>query len=779
MAKSDKNRERDRELDTEIDMEEMDDLTLEDPWGGESSTDDPGGRRPANPSRRILTEGVKGMAEGAMATVGTELERNMPNLGVVASEVKGTYEDILEVKDEISRQLQPLTLSMEKTARKILPRAEKLLPKSWYKKIKTTLDRREDERRAAAGAPSRSVESERADLISSELAAVFQQQLEMNQHNELEEKKRELMDRAVSSTQHRDDQHAYARIYDAVRSIELSHRTHMLAYMKKSLELKYKHLFVAQDTFNLLSRTASVYEGYLQGIVKNTSLPDVMKTNMSDYIRKSRTDKYGTMMADFMSNARQKFFNRIKQSIKDIGSNLQFAMSGAEQAMEGIDMANEMGEMTGDSQAGTAMAARMGGGLLGSLLAAGPTRRLLQKFAPWTRTINGKLDNVKTRAYMGLDKKRAEWSASGNFFKELIADFLPSINTGVTGSNDLLSKGEDAAAFDKITRQSIVEIIPGYLGKIWHEIAMLRTGRDDIEEMGFNIHRRRFTTVGQIQEDIFNDERMFGGKGIQSQSVARALATVRRGIKRKSPDEDTENVLKGKEAVISKIIANHVQWREHFQPDVLSQFAAAPSSERFTNNSYIKKISKGINFRDFVVVVRAISRGLTDKDGNLNTDLCRNFDNAILDAWQQADSYLKNTPYWTEAMGARRFLSDVDEVSVLEDVLDENGKVVGQAKKIVQRGRKGLIRDNNAINRDLVGDRMSRFETDDVERSIGGYDKDLAGFLSDLDYVRTRLHEMKDDLKKSGAYKSAVDFWTAASAPFKTPGVPTPGAPGA
>ena len=237
MAKSDKNRERDRELDTEIDMEEMDDLTLEDPWGGESSTDDPGGRRPANPSRRILTEGVKGMAEGAMATVGTELERNMPNLGVVASEVKGTYEDILEVKDEISRQLQPLTLSMEKTARKILPRAEKLLPKSWYKKIKTTLDRREDERRAASGAPSRSVESERADLISSELAAVFQQQLEMNQHNELEEKKRELMDRAVSSTQHRDDQHAYARIYDAVRSIELSHRTHMLAYMKKSLEL--------------------------------------------------------------------------------------------------------------------------------------------------------------------------------------------------------------------------------------------------------------------------------------------------------------------------------------------------------------------------------------------------------------------------------------------------------------------------------------------------------------------------------------------------------------
>jgi len=779
MAKSDKNRERDRELDTEIDMEEMDDLTLEDPWGGESSTDDTGGRKPANPSRRILTEGVKGMAEGAMETVGTELERNMPNLGVVASEVKGTYEDILEVKDEISKQLQPLTLSMEKTARKILPRAEKLLPKSWYQKIKTTLDRREDERRAASGAPSRSVESERADLISSELAAVFQQQLEMNQHNELEEKKRELMDRAVSSTQHRDDQHAYARIYDSVRSIELSHRTHMLAYMKKSLELKYKHLFIAQDTFNLLSRTASVYEGYLQGIVKNTSLPDVMKTNMSDYIRKSRTDKYGTMMADFMSNARKIFFDRVKSSIKNLGSNLQFAMSGIDQTMEGIDMANEMGEMTGDSNAGTAMAARMGGGLLGSLLAAGPTRRLLQKFAPWTRTINGKLGNVKTRAYMGLDKKRAEWSQSGNFFKELIADFLPSINTGVTGSNDLLTKGEDAAAFDKITRQSIVEIIPGYLGKIWHEIAMLRTGRDDIEEQGFNLHRRRFTTVSQIQEDIFNDERMFGGKGIQTQAVSRALATVRRGIKHKSPDENAENVLKGKEDVLSKIIANHVQWREHFDPDTLSQFAAAPNSERFARNSYIQKISKGINLRDFVVVTRAIARGLTDKDGKLNTDLCRNFDNAILDAWQQADSYLKTTPYFTEAMGMRRFMADVDEVSVLEDVLDENGKVVGQAKKIIQKGRRGLIGDSNKINRDLVGERMSRFESGDVAAYEQGYDRDLQGYLSDLDYVRTRLHEMKDDLKKSRTYKSAVDFWTAASAPFKTPGVPTPGAPGA
>ena len=752
MAKLGSDRNRDKELDSEIDMEEMDNLSLEDPWGGESSTADSGGRKPANPSRRILVEGVKGMAEGAMSTVGTELERNMPNLGVVTSELKGTYEDIQEVKDEISRQLQPLTLSMEKTARKILPRAEKLLPKSWYDKIKSTLDRREEERRGLSGA-SRSVEAERADLISSELASVFQQQLEMNQHNELEDKKKELMDRAVSATQHRDDQHAYARIYDAVRSLEISHRTHMLAYMKKSLELKYKHLFVAQDTFNLLSRTASVYEGYLQGIVKNTSLPDVMKTNMSDYIRKSRTDKYGTMMADFMSNARKTFFNRVKQSIKDLGSNLQMVLAGPEQMLEGIDMANEMGEMTGDKGAGTAMAARMGGGILGSILSAGPIRRALEKAAPYTRTIDGKLENAKTRAYMQLDKTRAKWSQSGNFFKELIADFLPSINTGVTGSNDLLTKGEDAAAFDKLTRQSIVEIIPGYLGKIWHELTMLRTGDENIKERAFNIHRRDFTTVEQIQEDILSDERMFGGTGVQSQAVSKALATVRRGTARKSPDENVENILKDKEEIVSKIIANHVVFRLHFDPELLSKFSVAPQSEQFRNSVYLEKLSRGINYKDFVITVRAIVRGLTNKDGSLNSDLVRNFENAILSAFNQSDSYLKNTPFWTEAAGQRRFIQSQDEVR------DSLGN-------IIQKARKGLIKQNNQLDNDTILERVSRIDRQDARDSLSGYDASLKQFLSDSDYVSTRLKEMKSDFKNSSFGKFMYEMGKAIGSGF-------------
>ena len=194
-------RSKDKDLNTEIDMEEMDNLDMEDPWGdGSGMNDAGGGRSPSTPTKKMVVEGVKGLAEGAMASVSEEVERNMPNLYTVKTEVTDTFDDLKELKDEVAKQLQPMMLSMENATRKILPRAEKFMPKKLYSKLKGVLDERAE---ARAGAIGRSKDEERADLIAAELSGVFggggEGTLELEKHKELEHNKERLMDKAVSS----------------------------------------------------------------------------------------------------------------------------------------------------------------------------------------------------------------------------------------------------------------------------------------------------------------------------------------------------------------------------------------------------------------------------------------------------------------------------------------------------------------------------------------------------------------------------------------------------
>lgn len=726
-------RSRDKELDTEIDMEEMDDLSMEDPWGdGSGMNDAGGGRSPSTPTRKMVTEGVKGLAEGAMASVGEEVERNMPNLYTVKTEVSETFDDLKELKDEVSKQLQPMMLSMENATRKILPRAEKFMPKNLYNKIKGTLDERAE---ARAGLAGRSKEEERQDLISSELAGVFGSvTTELEKHKELEHHKERLMDKAVSSIQHRDLKHGLTRIYDSLRSTELFHRTLHTAYMKKSLELQYKHLFVAQDTHNLLARTFVAYEDYFKGIVKNTALPDVMKTQASDYIKKSRTEKYGTMMADFMTNARKMIFKKIKDSASDflgnVGMIAQLGEMGVDQ-LEALDdpmMAEAMGLPAGLK----GLIIRKVAGFLGKGAAAGPVRTALQKISPLTTALNGDMENFKRRAYMNLAKLGNKWrSETDSWWKPLLGDYIPNVSAATTASNDLLAKSDDAAAFDKLTRQSIVEIIPGYLGKIWHEIALLRN--PNAEEQTFNMYSRGFTSVSQYQRDILNDKQMFGTEDSQTEAVRDAVMVLNANNSKKNPG--AEKFAEDLKPTLSRIIANHAVKVQFFNPQEIAEFVLAPNSKRTV---YIEDISQGCDPELFYKTCKAIVDGLKDKDGKFDQRYVKKFEDAILNVFDSTDMFKTRLATVLESWGSRRYLDGV------------------------------LVDKKNAINLDTVGRELSRFKIENTDESAWKR-RNLDEWIEAKDKVAVEVAEAKKKYhdsaigKKLDAWKAEYDEWRASN----------------
>lgn len=726
-------RSRDKELNTEIDMEEMDDLSMEDPWGDGSGMNDAGGdRSPSTPTRKMVTEGVKGLAEGAMASVGEEVERNMPNLYTVKTEVSDTFDDLKELKDEVSKQLQPMMLSLENATRKILPRAEKFMPKKLYSKIKDKLDERAESR---IGMTGRSKEEERQDLISSELSGVFGSvTTELEKHKELEHNKERLMDKAVSSIQHRDLKHGLTRIYDSLRSTELFHRTLHTAYMKKSLELQYKHLFVAQDTYNLLARTSVVYEDYFKGIVKNTALPDVMKTRASDYIKKSRTEKYGTMMADFMTNARKMIFKKIKQSASDLLGNVgmiaQLGEMGADQ-LESLDdpmMAEAMGLPAGLK----GLVLRKVAGFLGKGAASGPVRTALQKIAPLTTALNGDMENFKRRTYMNLAKLGNKWrSETDSWWKPLLGDYIPNISAATTASNDLLARSDDAAAFDKLTRQSIVEIIPGYLGKIWHEIALLRNPNS--EEQTFNMYSRGFTSVSQYQRDILNDKEMFGTEDSQTEAVRDAVMVLNANNSKKNPG--AEKFSEDLKPTLSRIIANHAVKVQFFNPQEIAEFVLAPNTKRTV---YIEDISKGCDPELFYKTCKAIVDGLKGKDGKLDQRYVKKFEDAILSVFDSTDMFKTRLATVLESWGARRYLDGV------------------------------LVDKKNAINLDTIGKELARFKIENTEESVWKR-RNFDEWVEAKDKVSAEVEEAKKKFhnsaigRKLDTWKAEYDEWRASN----------------
>ena len=297
--KIDRDRDLDRNIKNDLDMGSLDSISLDLPGFGDEGIIKGKGRKPSSSKIKYAIESGKAIGGGVLEGAKQAFYNAVPNAEPLVSDVTDTLDDMRALKQDISKDLQPIIISVENAGRKFLPKAEKFIPKKVYNKIKETLDRRAAERRVGVG-PSKS-QLEQTEITDA-LTSIFGATAEMNLANQREQKKEGLVDRAVGSIRHKQNFAQMTHIYDAVRSTELFHRTQHMGYMKKSLELKYKHLFIARDTFNLLQSSLKTYEGYFKAITDNTALPDVMKKQMTDFIHGSRTERYGTLMTNAMSN---------------------------------------------------------------------------------------------------------------------------------------------------------------------------------------------------------------------------------------------------------------------------------------------------------------------------------------------------------------------------------------------------------------------------------------------------------------------------------------------
>ena len=127
-----------------------------------------------------------------------------------------------------------------------------------------------------------SEESIREESVSSSLAEIFKEQERVKAVESQQARTESLVDKAIESERFKQSFAVSDKIRLNSDFLTKFTRTVYTAYLKESLKLKYKHLFVSQDILKTVKESSRLNAEYLNRITTNTALPDIVKQTLTD-----------------------------------------------------------------------------------------------------------------------------------------------------------------------------------------------------------------------------------------------------------------------------------------------------------------------------------------------------------------------------------------------------------------------------------------------------------------------------------------------------------------
>lgn len=289
------------------------------------------------------------------------------------------------------------------------------------------------------------------------------------------------------------------------------------SFARKSLELQYRQLYVTKDLLNVIRESALAQNTQLNAIVKNTSLPDIVKTRQSEFIR-----------ADFMRKMREyvgkKLFSddgiygtlvkNIKQKTDDVSEEtnryfydlLQRSFIGGALGRDGKKLAND------DT---VSFRNKTLNYLSNKVFNTDARRALLIKAKQFKENPSEFFE--ETRANLKGSSKKTD------FIKEALRLASNSTNKNMTLMESYVDKEElnKKVEFDGRTKNTIIYAIPGYLRKIHAEVKANRlqfTGDDTKHfEILFNYSNNKFIEAKSFSKFIKDDMKLLRNHGLRKE----------------------------------------------------------------------------------------------------------------------------------------------------------------------------------------------------------------------------------------------------------------------
>lgn len=282
-------------------------------------------------------------------------------------------------------------------------------------------------------------------------------------------------------------------------------------WKRKTLELQYKQFFVQRKLLDVQQQSLSYNKVTLAEIMRNTSLPDLVKAKGSEVGSRMITEKlYGAAIDQFsglpygiLKTMTNNVTKKMESGSRDLRSDLS---SGLESLFDMAESSSDASDMMGERES-TRAAGETGGGMIANLLASRYGKKFKKKYGENEKVQQG-ADMLSSgmRRIPRMFNGMMQSGDSGNLLIDMLLELTDARQAIATSTGTVMKNQESELSsqvyFDLLTKKSITEIIPGFLTRIHHEIRSLRTGESRHPMLAYDHNKGVFSNDDAITQKL-------------------------------------------------------------------------------------------------------------------------------------------------------------------------------------------------------------------------------------------------------------------------------------
>ena len=426
------------------------------------------------------------------------------------------YSDLTQVYSEAKEKLKPEVNQLKKTLKRAVPMLSNILPEKMTQWLDDKLSVEESHYRTPT----------QAEMDTAQMTGALENIFALQSQQEAVKQEVDLA--KTAEREERDDARTeymggiQKATHDLLNKL-VSYQDRITSnYQRQSLELQFKQFFVTRDLLQVSQATFKDSLVLLRSISHNTFIPDALKeTNVEAYQNLVRERIFGALsepVSQFAGRMIDQFRDNVKQGLLDIVQGVTNQLSGLTSNLSALLSTQEQQLSAGESRGADGQTfGQMGLDMAASGAATGALGKVRGKLERW---LKGKVKDdprvlewhnklsywLRNKESFLLDARREPFLNLGNYeflrsAIEWLQDRIPTFSgERETIKADLYETSYQKVDFDKITRRSIIEIIPGFLSRILQQVTITNTGNKETERLVFDVKSERFQTLSALTQ---------------------------------------------------------------------------------------------------------------------------------------------------------------------------------------------------------------------------------------------------------------------------------------
>lgn len=609
-----------------------------------------GDRQPIDDIKKGVSESLSDGFD--LTKVGSNIDTKFPNTTKLISTATDTVSDIDRMRTDVVKDIAPTINQMKITGRRLLPKVKGILPENVYGKVYDKLKPKEEELNREDA-----IEKGRSEHVSQSIAAIFNAQQNQALEDKKEQKTTEYIDRSIGESRHSDITHLLSSVKSYARVRTEFTQTALRGYLMKSLELKYKHLYVAKDTLGITKALLKVIENKLESIKYNTALPDFVKKRSIEAFKEHQRNvlmgKATETIGDYTKNFRTKLMSNIGKKVKDTTNSLIGNLNTVNDMGDMYANMSDMNEEFGEKQSTLTKLSKFAGSTAIGMGIKKGINKATSVVGQYGGDVEKASEGVRRKAVYNINDYVKN---SDNPIVNWLSDLIPTLEEERGNiSKTLKDNALEEVPFDVLTRRSIIEVIPGYLAKILQQTTNIATGTSDTEELTYDLDSESFMGLSEAKSNMMH--KIFGTAEDRKAEVEEGLQMLLGGYSAHGHDEgDVYDQI----PELTKILTNIAKHGKNIDHKQIAKLARGDEYD----SSYISSVFKDVENPD--ELAKVLTKAFYDTSGNRDIDVT-----------EDLDAFTKRLAIDRDD----KLLKELDQVGGLGnkqlfgDILDKDGKV--------------------------------------------------------------------------------------------------------